>query len=278
MENNEMLVAKTETLLFPVSNHPVWNYSLFKEDDIKNYRNGNLYNGYDFFGNHAIEFLNTAGFYFAVWAPNATAVFVTGDFNNWNKASHQLFAHPGNSGIWEGFIPGVKKGDAYKYHIKGYKGSVLDKGDPYANSWEKRPKTASISWDMQYEWKDAGWMKERKTHNALNAAWSIYEVHLASWMRPDKNDEGRFNTYNEITERLVPYVTEMGFTHVELMPVMEYPFDGSWGYQGAGFFAPTSRFGLPEDFMAMIDAFHNAGIGVILDWVPSHFPYDSHGL
>ena len=141
-----------------------------------------------------------------------------------------------------------------------------------------RPETASITWDLQYNWNDEEWMTARKKHNSLNAPWSIYEVHLTSWMRPDKNDEETYNTYEQITERLVPYVSEMGFTHIEFMPVMEHPFDGSWGYQGTGFFAPTSRFGTPQSFMAMINAFHKAGVGVILDWVPSHFPYDAHGL
>ena len=201
-----------------------------------------------------------------------------GNFNDWTNDVHPLFVRIDNSGIWEGFIPNFKKGEAYKYHIKGFKGMEVDKGDPYANFWEKRPMTASISWDMQYQWQDENWMGKRKANNALTAPWSIYEVHLASWMRPDKNDEEVYNSYQQITERLVPYVKDMGFTHVEFMPVMEHPFDGSWGYQGTGFFAPTSRFGAPEDFMAMVDAFHNAGIGVVLDWVPSHFPYDAHGL
>ena len=269
---------KYEEEHFVDSTKPVWNYSLFTDTDIRNYQNGNLYNGYQLFGNHATEVLNTQGFYFAVWAPNATEVAVVGDFNNWQTDKHPLFVRLDSSGIWEGFIPNFKKGDAYKYHIKGYKGVAIDKGDPYANYWEVRPQTASKSWNMQYNWNDGEWMKKRKTHNALDAAWSVYEVHLASWMRPDKNDEETYNSYQQITERLVPYVSDMGFTHVEFMPVMEHPFDGSWGYQGTGFFAPTSRFGEPEDFMAMIDAFHNAGIGVILDWVPSHFPYDAHGL
>ena len=269
---------KYEEEHFVDSTKPVWNYSLFTDTDIRNYQNGNLYNGYQLFGNHATEVLNTQGFYFAVWAPNATEVAVVGDFNNWQTDKHPLFVRLDSSGIWEGFIPNFKKGNAYKYHIKGYKGVAIDKGDPYANYWEVRPQTASKSWNMQYNWNDGEWMKKRKTHNALDAAWSVYEVHLASWMRPDKNDEETYNSYQQITERLVPYVSDMGFTHVEFMPVMEHPFDGSWGYQGTGFFAPTSRFGEPEDFMAMIDAFHNAGIGVILDWVPSHFPYDAHGL
>ena len=269
---------KYEEEHFVDSTKPVWNYSLFTDTDIRNYQNGNLYNGYQLFGNHATEVLNTQGFYFAVWAPNATEVAVVGDFNNWQTDKHPLFVRLDSSGIWEGFIPNFKKGDAYKYHIKGYKGVAIDKGDPYANYWEVRPQTASKSWNMQYNWDDGEWMKKRKKNNALDAAWSVYEVHLASWMRPDKNDEETYNSYQQITERLVPYVSDMGFTHVEFMPVMEHPFDGSWGYQGTGFFAPTSRFGEPEDFMAMIDAFHNVGIGVILDWVPSHFPYDAHGL
>ena len=269
---------KYEEQYFVDSTKPVWNYSLFTDAEILNYQNGNLYNGYNFFGNHYLEVLKTPGYYFAVWAPNATEVSVVGHFNEWKKGAHVLFVREDNSGIWEGFIPGFKKGEAYKYTITGYKGAQVDKGDPYANFWEKRPETASISWDMPYAWKDKDWMAKRKKHNSLNAPWSIYEVHLTSWMRPDKNDEESYNTYKQITERLVPYVSEMGFTHIEFMPVMEHPFDGSWGYQGTGFFAPTSRFGAPEDFMAMIDAFHNAGIGVILDWVPSHFPYDAHGL
>jgi 1,4-alpha-glucan branching enzyme len=269
---------KYEEEHFVDSTKPVWNYSLFTDTDIRNYQNGNLYNGYVFFGNHETEVLNTKGYYFAVWAPNATEVSVVGDFNNWRKGDHPLFVRLDNSGIWEGFIPNFKKGEAYKYQIKGYNGVEIDKGDPYANYWEIRPQTASISWNMQYNWTDTEWMANRKKHNGLTAPWSVYEVHLASWMRPVKNDEESYNNYQQITERLVPYVSEMGFTHVEFMPVMEHPFDGSWGYQGTGFFAPTSRFGTPEDFMAMVDAFHKAGVGVILDWVPSHFPYDAHGL
>lgn len=276
--------SKTTTMIpyeeqfFVDSEKPVWNYSLFTDEDIRNYQNGTLYNAYTKFGSHKLEVLKTNGYYFSVWAPNATAVSVIGDFNAWNPAAHSLYVRHDGSGIWEGFIPGFRKGEAYKYHIVGYKGKELDKGDPYCNYWEVRPNTASIAWEMNRKWNDAGWMKKRKNHNSLNAAWSVYEVHLASWMRPDKNDEESYNSYEQITERLVPYVKEMGFTHVELMPVMEHPFDGSWGYQGTGYFAPTSRFGTPEDFMAMVDAFHQNDIGVVLDWVPSHFPYDAHGL
>lgn len=263
---------------FVDSTRKVWNYSLFTDEDIRNFQQGTHYSVYKLFGSKQVNVLNTAGTYFAVWAPNATKVTVIGNFNDWNKNEHELFVRLDKSGIWEGFIPHVLHGESYKYHIHGYNGVQVDKGDPYANFWEKRPLTASIAWSLDYDWNDHEWMQNRKQHNALNAPWSVYELHLASWMRPDKNNEESYNTYEQITERLVPYVKEMGFTHVELMPVMEHPFDGSWGYQGTGFFAPTSRFGNPQDFMAMVDALHQAGIGVILDWVPSHFPYDSHGL
>jgi 1,4-alpha-glucan branching enzyme len=269
---------KYEEIHFVDTKKAVWNYSLLSKEDIDNYQKGTLYNCYEKFGSKFLIVLDTPGYYFAVWAPNATKVSVVGNFNNWKKEVHPLFVRLDNSGIWEGFIPHFKKGDVYKYHIKGFKGIEVDKGDPYASFWEKRPLTASITWSLDYAWKDKKWMQKRKAKNSLQAPWSVYEVHLASWMRPDKNDEETYNTYQQITERLVPYVKEMGFTHIELMPIMEHPFDGSWGYQGTGFFAPTSRFGAPEDFMAMIDAFHEAEIGVILDWVPSHFPYDSHGL
>jgi 1,4-alpha-glucan branching enzyme len=271
-------MKKYEEIHFVDSNQPVWNYSLFSDEDVRNFQNGTHYSLYKLMGNKQITVNDTPGSYFAVWAPNATFLSVTGDFNHWNKESHPLKVRSDNSGIWEGFIPNVGAGEAYKYHLHGFKGIRLDKGDPYANFWETRPKTASITWQTDYEWQDAEWMKHRKKHNSLNAPYSVYEVHLASWMRPDKNDEERYNTYAQITERMVPYVKEMGFTHVEFMPVMEHPFDGSWGYQGTGYFAPTSRFGTPQEYAAMVDAFHQAGIGVILDWVPSHFPYDAHGL
>ncbi len=269
---------KYEEIHFVDKRQAVWNYSLFSDADIKNFQQGTHYSLYKLFGNTQLDVLDTPGTYFSVWAPNATFVSVVGYFNEWNKESHPLYVRQDNSGIWEGFIPGVNQGEAYKYHIHGFKGIKLDKGDPFAHFWEKRPFTASITWQTDYEWKDAQWMKERKKHNALTSPYSVYEVHLASWMRPDKNNEEVYNTYEQITARLVPYVKEMGFTHVEFMPVMEHPFDGSWGYQGTGYFAPTSRFGTPQEYAAMVDAFHQAGIGVILDWVPSHFPYDAHGL
>ena len=269
---------KYEDIHFVDSTKPVWNYSLFTDEDVRNFQQGTHYRVYERMGSHPANVLGTDGYYFAVWAPNATAVSVVGNFNNWTNDAHQLFVRLDRSGIWEGFIPHFQTGEVYKYHIHGFGGGTLDKGDPYAYFWEMRPQTASITWQLDYGWGDADWMKKRRAHNSLEAPWSVYEVHLASWMRPDPNDEERYNTYDQIRELLVPYVKEMGFTHAELMPVMEHPFDGSWGYQGTGYFAPTSRFGDPQGFMALVDAFHQAGIGVILDWVPSHFPYDYHGL
>ncbi len=269
---------KYEDIHFVDAERPVWNYSLFSEEDIRNFQDGTLYNAYEFFGAHPREVLNREGYYFAIWAPNATSLSVIGDFNGWDPLAHPLYVRLDHSGIWEGFIPGIVAGTRYKYHIHGHEGSINDKGDPYGNYWELRPGTATITWPLEYAWKDGEWMRSRKKHNSLKAPWSVYEVHLASWMRPSRHDEETYNTYTFFADRLVQYVKEMGFTHVELMPVMEYPFDGSWGYQGTGYFAPTSRFGNPQEFMQLVETFHNEGIGVILDWVPSHFPYDAHGL
>ena len=271
-------MTKYEALHFVDTAQAVWNYSLFTDEDVHAFQHGTHSTLYQLFGNKQIEVLGVQGTYFSVWAPNATAVFVTGNFNHWNNEAHLLKVRLESSGIWEGFIPHVGQGEVYKYHIHGYKGVKLDKGDPYAHYWELRPETASITWQTAYEWKDHQWLEDRKIKNRIDQPYSVYEVHLASWMRPDKNNPDRYNSYIQLIDLLVPYVKEMGFTHVEFMPVMEHPFDGSWGYQGAGFFAPTSRFGNPQEFAALVDAFHQAGIGVILDWVPSHFPYDSHGL
>ena len=272
------LEKKYEEVNFIDTTKPVWNYSLLTDEDVANYQNGSNYQLYKKFGSHSRKVNDVWGMYFCVWAPNATSVSVKGNFNDWKNNEYELNPRWDKSGIWEGFIPHFKLGEAYKYHIIGYSKRKIDKGDPFANFWEKRPQTASITWDMNYDWKDEQWMKKRIKHNSLDAPWSVYEVHLASWQRPDKNDEETYNSYDEITERLVPYVKELGFTHVELMPVMEHPFDGSWGYQCTGFFAATSRFGDPQGLMRLIDAFHQHNIGVILDWVPSHFPYDAHGL
>jgi 1,4-alpha-glucan branching enzyme len=271
-------MSKYEAIHFVDTAQAVWNYSLFTDDDVHAFQHGTHSTLYQLFGNKQIEVLGVQGTYFSVWAPNATAVFVTGNFNDWNNEAHPLKVRLEASGIWEGFIPNIGQGEVYKYHIHGYKGVKLDKGDPYAHFWELRPETASITWQTAYQWQDQQWMEDRKIKNRIDQPYSVYEVHLASWMRPDKNNPDSYNSYTQLIDLLVPYVKEMGFTHVELMPVMEHPFDGSWGYQGAGFFAPTARFGNPQEFAALVDAFHQASIGVILDWVPSHFPYDSHGL
>lgn len=253
-------------------------FSLFSARDVQLFQEGTHDRLYEKFGSHALTYEGVAGTYFAVWAPNAAFVSVIGDFNGWNSYSHTLYPRWDKSGIWEGFIPHLKDQQLYKYFIRSNSGEELRKGDPFANQWEVRPKTASITTQLNYKWKDGAWMKKRAAKNSLTSPFSVYEVHLGSWRRPDPENHEVFYSYREIAAMLVPYVKEMGFTHVELMPVMEHPFDGSWGYQLTGFYAPTSRYGTAEDFMAMIDAFHHAGLGVILDWVPSHFPYDDHGL
>jgi len=270
--------SRYEDRHFVDSTKPVWHYSLFSDADIRNFQNGTHYRLYEHLGAHPRTVLDQPGYYFAVWAPNATYVSVISEYNGWDNDRHPLYVREDRSGIWEGFIPDFPKGVRYKYHIHGYQGVRLDKGDPFAFFCELKPYTASITTTLPYEWGDTRWMESRSAANALTAPWNVYEVHLGSWMRPDKNNEDWYNTYDQLRELLVPYVKGMGFTHVELMPVMEHPFDGSWGYQGTGYFAPTSRFGNPQQFMALVDAFHAEGIGVVLDWVPSHFPYDAHGL
>ncbi len=267
-----------EDIEFVDSTRSVWNYSLFSEEDIRNFQNGTHYSLYEHFGPHPVTVLKTAGYYFSVWAPNATQVSVVGDFNNWDRYSHPLFVRLDHSGIWEGFIPNLGEYENYKYFIKGFEGAELLKGDPFARHWELRPATSSKTKDIRYKWNDGEWMRRRKKNNSLKSPWSIYELHLGSWMKPDPDNKDSFNSYKEIAKQLVPYLEKMQFTHVEFMPVMEYPYDRSWGYQGTGYFAPTSRYGIPEDFMELVDALHQAGFGVILDWVPSHFPADAHGL
>jgi 1,4-alpha-glucan branching enzyme len=253
-------------------------FSLFSAKDIELFQAGTHAHLYEKFGAHAMEYEGVPGTYFAVWAPNAAYISVIGEFNKWDHYQHTLFPRWDKSGIWEGFVPHIKQGSLYKYFIRSNSGEELQKGDPYANYWEVRPNTASVTWKLDYKWKDKKWMDKRGEHNSLTAPYTVYEVHLGSWRRPDVSNHELFYTYKEIADKLVPYVKDMGFTHVELMPVMEHPFDGSWGYQGTGYYAPTSRYGSPQEFMAFVDAFHEAGIGVILDWVPSHFPYDAHGL
>lgn len=256
----------------------VWAFSLFTAGEIILFAKGKLFYGHEKFGSRFINIENTNGFYFAVWAPNATAVSVVGEFNGWKKNLHPLYARLDKSGIWEGFIPRFQEGSLYKYHITASGGEEMYKADPYAVFSEKLPGTASVTKPINYNWQDEIWMNKRKENNSLSAPWSVYEVHLGSWMRPEKDKPLLFNSYQEIKERLVPYVKAMGFTHVEFLPLTEFPYDGSWGYQCTGYFAATSRFGTPQDLMELIDEFHRNGIGVIMDWVPSHFPADEHGL
>jgi len=248
------------------------------EYDIYLFKEGNHFRCFEKLGAHLTNMQQQNGTFFAVWAPNAGKVSVLGDFNDWDPDAHKLTARSDGSGIWERFIPGVGKGSLYKYHIvSGNRSYKHDKGDPFAFFWETAPKTASVVWDLDYNWGDGDWMKQRHRHNNLNSPMSIYEVHLGSWRRMPE-EENRFLTYRELAHSLADYVLEMGFTHVELMPVMEHPFYGSWGYQTLGYFAPTSRYGEPQDFMYLVDYLHQHGIGVILDWVPSHFPTDGYGL
>ncbi len=252
--------------------------TLFTDHDIYLFKQGSHFKLHDKLGSHITTVDGVEGTYFAVWAPNAEKVSVMGDFNQWNKESHPLKVREDSSGIWEGFIPGLSKGAAYKYHlVSRYNSYRVEKGDPYAFHWECPPKTASVVWDLSYKWGDGEWMENRYKANALDAPMAIYEVHLGSWRRvPEEGN--RFLTYREMAPYLVNYVREMGFTHVELLPVMEHPFYGSWGYQTVGYFAPTARYGTPQDFMYLIDQLHQNGIGIILDWVPSHFPGNEYGL
>jgi 1,4-alpha-glucan branching enzyme len=236
---------------------------------------GNHLGLYERLGAHPMELEGVAGTSFAVWAPNARRVSVVGAFNFWDGRRHAMRKHPG--GVWEIFIPDVREGDVYKYEILGPNGELLPlKTDPLGFRAEKLPGTASIVHDpTRFEWDDEAWMQGREGRNALDAPMAIYEVHLGSWRR---NPDGSYYTYDQLAEELVPYVAEMGYTHVEFLPPTEHPFDGSWGYQPLGLFAPTSRFGTPDDFKRLVDAFHRGGIGVFIDWVPAHFPEDSHGL
>ncbi len=256
----------------------IYDVSLFTDYDIYLFKQGNHFRLYEKLGAHLMTVNNIQGAFFGVWAPNAANVSVIGDFNGWNTETHPLRVREDGSGIWEGFIPHIKQGSLYKYHIVSkYNHYEVDKGDPYAFYWEVSPKTASIVWDLSYEWKDSAWMTNRYKSNNLQSPFSIYEVHLGSWRRvPEENN--RFLTYREMADYLVKYVKDMGFTHVEFMPLMEHPFYGSWGYQTLGYFAASSRYGTPQDFMYLIDCLHQHGIGVILDWVPSHFPNDEYGL
>jgi 1,4-alpha-glucan branching enzyme len=246
------------------------------EHDIYLFREGTHTRLYEKLGAHPGVAGDEHGTGFAVWAPNAEAVSVIGDFNGWDRSRDALALRTDGSGIWEGFIAGVGPNARYKYHVASrYRGYRADKGDPFAFAWEAPPQTASRVCDLDYPWHDGKWMAERRARNALGAPLAIYELHLGSWRRRDRNT---FLGYRDLAASLAAYVTDLGFTHVELLPVTEHPFYGSWGYQTTGYFAPTARYGTPQDFMALVDVLHCNGIGVILDWVPSHFPGDEHGL
>lgn len=242
--------------------------TLFSSEDLRRFGEGTHTHAADFLGAHPAA--DGAGTHFAVWAPQASSVSVTGTFNDREAAPMES----GEGGVWRAFVPEAQPGARYKYRIHPIRGRAVEKADPFGVYQEQPPENASIIWDLGYSWNDSEWMSSRSAANSLHGPLSIYEVHLGSWRRPS----GELPKYSDLVRDLVPYVKEMGFTHVEFMPVMEHPFYGSWGYQTTGYFAPTSRYGTPQDLMALIDAFHQNGIGVILDWVPSHFPQDPHGL
>lgn len=247
------------------------------KDDLHLFNEGSHVRLYEKLGSHSGKQGNSQGTHFAVWAPNAESVTVVGDFNEWNKSAHPLKPQE-SSGIWAGFIKDIGLGSQYKYFISSrYNNYCVEKSDPFAFKAEKPPKTASLVWDLDYDWNDLAWMQQRSVLNALDAPISIYEVHLGSWMRVGEANE-QMLSYRELASLLVEHILKMGFTHIELLPLMEHPFYGSWGYQSTGYFAPTARYGTPQDLMFLIDTLHQNGIGVILDWVPSHFPSDEHGL
>jgi 1,4-alpha-glucan branching enzyme len=255
----------------------VYGHSLLTAQDLFLFNEGTHFRLYEKMGAHTGQHEGVEGTFFAVWAPAASQVSVMGDFNGWNKTSHMLRPRE-RSGIWEGFIPRVRQGDAYKYHIHSdVRWYQVDKADPFAFFQEEPPRTASVVWDLDYSWGDQEWMAVRKRRQALDAPMAIYEVHLGSWMRVPEEGH-RWLSYRELAPKLAAHVQKMGFTHVEFLPVMEHPFYGSWGYQVLGFFSPTRRYGTPQDLMYLVDYLHQHGIGVILDWVPAHFPTDEHGL
>jgi 1,4-alpha-glucan branching enzyme len=254
-----------------------YDVSLLTADDLHLFNEGNHYRIYEKMGAHVVTHDGQAGTLFSVWAPNARGVSVIGDFNAWHPYRNEL-RPVGESGIWQGFIPGIGPGAMYKYRISSrHHGYRVDKADPIAFSTQKPPATASCVWNLDYTWNDSEWIASRHEKNGLPAPMSIYEVHLGSWMRVAE-EGNRSLSYREMAPKLAEYVNRLGYTHVELLPVMEHPFYGSWGYQTTAYFAPTSRYGTPQDFMYLVDHLHQRGIGVILDWVPSHFPSDGHGL
>src|SRR5690349_11804728 len=250
--------------------------TLLSPQDIYLFKEGTHRRLYQKLGCHFTNESNVDGARFAVWAPNAERVSVFGDFNQWDKTRTALTPRGDESGVWEVFVAGIEPGARYKYHVVSrYDGYEVDKADPFAFYSEPPPATASRAWRLGYDWHDQDWMHNRGVRNALDAPYSIYELHLGSWRRGENN---RLLSYRELAPQIAQYAVEMGFTHVELMPVGEHPFYGSWGYQITGYFAPTSRYGTPQDFMFLVDTLHQHGIGVIMDWVPSHFPTDAHVL
>ena len=254
-----------------------YDVSLLTDADVHLFNEGTHYRLYEKLGAHPLKRDGVQGTYFAAWAPNASQVSLMGDFNQWNN--RQFLLHPrGQSGIWEGFLPDLGVDACYKYHIVSHTGDYrVDKADPFAFRTETPPRTASVISDLNYTWHDGDWMRDRHRYNRPGGPISIYEIHLGSWMR--MSEEGnRSLTYRELAPRLAEHAQNLGFTHIEILPIMEHPFYGSWGYQTTGYFAPTSRYGRPEDFMHLVDYLHQHGVGVILDWVPSHFPNDEHGL
>lgn len=249
--------------------------SLFTDFDIELFMSGNHYRLYEKMGAHPYEYNGVKGICFAVWAPNASSVSVVGNFNYWQRDEYTLYPRWDGSGIWEGFIPDLNTGEIYKYFIRSNSGYEVEKADPYAFRAETPPATASVVEGLDYKWTDKKWMTARAKGKLDSKPVSVYEMHIGSWRR---NADGSYLTYRQLAEELPGYCKYMGFTHVEFLPVMEHPFYGSWGYQITGYYAPSSRYGSATDFMALVDALHNAGVGVILDWVPSHFPTDEHGL
>ncbi|HSD97379.1 MAG TPA: 1,4-alpha-glucan branching protein GlgB [Sulfuricaulis sp.] len=256
----------------------LYGVSPLTDHDVYLFRQGRHSRLYEKLGAHVMSVKHVTGVHFAVWAPNARAVSVIGDFNGWRPGSHPLHSRKDGCGIWEGFIPGVVAGAHYKYHLTSQNGKYhVEKADPFAVRTETPPRTASVVWSLDYQWADDQWMRTRSEANALNAPMSIYEAHLGSWRRVPEEDN-RSLSYRELAVQLTDYVRDMNFTHVELMPITEHPFYGSWGYQTTGYFAPTARNGTPQDCMHLVDCLHQNNVGVILDWVPSHFPTDEHGL
>ena len=251
--------------------------SLITDNDLYLFNEGSHFQLYDKLGAHVVDHEGVSGTQFAVWAPNAAQVFVMGDFNGWNKHSDPL-QPKGQSGIWEGFFPGIGNGTLYKYHIVSrFNDYRVDKTDPFSIFNEIPPKTASIVWNLDYQWGDQGWMTSRRQRNTLDKPMAIYEMHVGSWRRVAEQSN-RSLSYRELAPQLADYLERLGYTHVEFLPVMDHPFFGSWGYQITGYFAPSGNYGTPQDFMYLVDTLHQRGIGVILDWVPSHFPTDEHGL